>query len=314
MRRWIIPASRCGASRLAVMPSFGEADMSEAQEPGQHFVDMFTQDEIEALHGLAANKKVWWQTYSWLADRGSLRLRLVAGHHAVLDLLRLPERPSRSAGTTRGKYSGLAGSCHQTSGEHDEIRQRPAVCVRHLEADHSAGPNDRTYCYRTGQTAGNQRHDQRTLDDRARSTTENGEAAAAKELLQIALAAANSPNDEFIALRYLGFLEIRAADTPDGVAAGEALFQRAATLETKYDLRGFPQVVAFLKVSAQFDWAQAIAPINCQGAIAHYKDGEQLLSSQPPGTLTPDLQQARQLAQQNARIGLGGVPSCRPPA
>jgi hypothetical protein len=72
--------------------------------------------------------------------------------------------------------------------------------------------------------------------------------------------------------------------------------------------------VAFLKVSAQFDWAQAIAPINCQGAIAHYKDGEQLLSSQPPNTLTPDLQQARQLAQQNARIGLGGVASCRPPA
>jgi hypothetical protein len=293
------------------MPSFGEADMSEAQEPRQHFVDMFTQDEIEALHGLAANKKVWW-------NDGSL---IVAACAFVLSL----------ATTLFSIYTGYQKDLHDQQAQlaasiqvlQDLAIKQAENTTKYASDPQSAFGISKLIIAQVQTTAHTATELGRRLGTNA-TTSElwtiaqidygNGEAAAAKELLQIALAAANSPNDESIALRYLGFLQIRAADTPDDVAAGEALFQRAATLETKYDLRGFPQVVAFLKVSAQFDWAQAIAPINCQGAIAHYKDGEQLLSSQPPNTLTSDLQQARQLAQQNARIGLGGVASCRPPA
>ena len=284
--------------------------MSDEPDANRRFVDMFTPDEIEALHGLAANKKIWWKDGSLIVAACAFALSLATTMFSI--------------------YSGHQKDIHDQQAQlAASIQVLQDLAIKQAEAatkyanDPESGNGLLKLITAQIETTSRRATDLGRQLGTDATTSElwtiaqidygRGEAATAKELLQIALAAANSPNDESIALRYLGFLEIRGAETPAGIAAGEALFQRAASLETKYDLRGFPLVVAFLKVSAQFDWAQAIAPINCQEAIAHYNEGERVLSSLPTGPPMPDLEQARRLASQNARIGLGGVPSCHPP-
>lgn len=284
--------------------------MSDAPAPNRHLADIFTPNEIEALHGLAADKKIWWKDGSLIVAACAFALSLAttlfsiySGHQKDIH-----DQQAQLAASIQ-LLQDLAFKQAEISTKYSDDPRTALVFSKLINAQVET-------TVRTASELGRRLGTSATTSELwtiAQILYGHGEAVTAKELLQTALAAAKGPNDESIALRYLGVVEIRGAATPAGIAAGEALFQRAATLETMYDLRGFPQVVAFLKASALFDWANAIAPINCQEAIAHYNDGEHVLSSLT-GPLSSDLQQLRQLESQNARIGLGGVQSCRPPA
>jgi hypothetical protein len=137
-----------------------------------------------------------------------------------------------------------------------------------------------------------------------------GDAATTQRLLKAALAAAQNANDESIALRYLGYFDIHSGGTPDARREGEALYARALELDTKYDLQAFPYSQHFLKATASFDWASAIALYDCPGAQAHYADGITNLLANPR---TPEMDQMRRMARGAYVNGIGAVIACKPP-
>jgi hypothetical protein len=131
-----------------------------------------------------------------------------------------------------------------------------------------------------------------------------------RQLLQTALASAHNANDESIALRYLGFMEIRSAASPEQRKAGEQLFARAAALDQKYDLTQLPYMVHFLRAVAEFGWADAIAPLDCNGSKAHFADAVNDLLANPR---TPEMDQMRRTERGAYTNGIGGIAACRPP-
>lgn len=138
-----------------------------------------------------------------------------------------------------------------------------------------------------------------------------GDYETARRLLQLALSAAHNPNDESIALRDLGFLEVRSATTPEGRKAGEDLYARAATLDRKYDLTQLPYAAHFLGATAQLGWGDAIAPYDCAGAQVHFAAGVRHLLANPR---TPEMDQLWRAARVSYTNGIGAVPTCRPPS
>lgn len=135
-----------------------------------------------------------------------------------------------------------------------------------------------------------------------------GDTATTEKLLEDALGAAKNANDESIALRYLGLLKIRSS-TPDARKEGDELFSRAMSLDSKYDLKAFPYAIHFLRASAAFDWASAIAPVDCAAAQAHFGAGVTDLLANPR---TPEMDQMRRSALHAYTDGMGGFPGCKP--
>jgi hypothetical protein len=136
-----------------------------------------------------------------------------------------------------------------------------------------------------------------------------GEYQVSLKLLQYALTAAESANDKSIALRDLGFYTIRTGRGGTALKAGEDYFQQALNLDREFDLSDQPLVIAWLRSSAQFGWASAVAPMDCAAAQRHFSEGIKVLSSAP---LTIDFEQARSAAKQQWNTGIGGVPNCVP--
>jgi hypothetical protein len=137
-----------------------------------------------------------------------------------------------------------------------------------------------------------------------------GDQILTRQLLKTALAAARNANDESIALRYLGFMEVRSAATPEQRKAGEELFARAAALDQKYDLAQVPYAVHFLRAAAEFGWSDAIAPFDCNAGKAHFVDAVNDLLANPR---TPEMDQMRRSARGAYTNGISGIATCRPP-
>jgi hypothetical protein len=69
-------------------------------------------------------------------------------------------------------------------------------------------------------------------------------------------------------------------------------------------------LVPWLRESALFDWAYALAPTDCKSAQKHFADGVKVLLSAPPTVI--EFQQAKAVAKQQWTIGIGGLPGCLP--
>jgi hypothetical protein len=136
-----------------------------------------------------------------------------------------------------------------------------------------------------------------------------GDTVTMHRLLMAALASAQNANDESIALRYLGFFDIRNGGTPAARVDGEALYARAMTLETKYDLQAYPYSIHFLKAAAALGWSDAIGPTDCPSAQKHFAEGIVELQANPR---TPEMDQMRRSARNAYVNGIGGNPNCSP--
>jgi hypothetical protein len=137
-----------------------------------------------------------------------------------------------------------------------------------------------------------------------------GDNVTAEKLLRFALAAAQTANDESVALTYLGFLKLRNGRGGADLKEGEDYYSQALNLDHKYELSGQPLVVAWLRASAQLGWAEALAPVDCTTAQKHFGDAVIALVGAPADNI--DFEQARGRVRQEWSGGIGGVPSCRP--
>jgi hypothetical protein len=138
-----------------------------------------------------------------------------------------------------------------------------------------------------------------------------GDFTTARDLLQNAVAASRTANDEGAALRMLGTLTIRGAGAPALRRDGDELFRRALTLETKYpQIQMLPVVVSFMKASAELNWADALGMQDCGEALRHHQAGQRYLAEVT--FPSPDIDQLRKLSAEVGRVGIGGNPNCRP--
>lgn len=138
-----------------------------------------------------------------------------------------------------------------------------------------------------------------------------GDFATAEQLLTTALQVAKNANDESIALRYLGAMKIRSATTPEERKEGEDLFAQAAALDEKHDLAQLPYAIHFLKATAHFSWADAIASFDCTSARTHFAEGVRNLVANPR---TPEMDQMRRAVLASYTKGIGQVGTCGPPS
>jgi hypothetical protein len=136
-----------------------------------------------------------------------------------------------------------------------------------------------------------------------------GDYAATEKLLRYALSAAETANDESIALRELGFYLIRTGKGGAALKQGEDYFAQAFNLDRKYDLSEQPYSISWLRSSAQLGWAEALAPIDCPAAQKHFGEAVAILAAAPA---TIDFDQQRAQAKQQWPGGIGGVPACPP--
>lgn len=145
----------------------------------------------------------------------------------------------------------------------------------------------------------------------ARGLINYGSVPESRQLLQTALKAAQNANEESLSLRNLGALEIKWANSPEMREQGQSRFRQAENLETKYpDLAAIPGTVAYLKALANLNWASAVAFLNCRDARGHWTTGMQYLAGAPS---SPDIEELRIAAANEAKNGLGGVRTCLPP-
>ena len=136
-----------------------------------------------------------------------------------------------------------------------------------------------------------------------------GDYATTESLLTAALSSAQNANDESIALRRLGFLKVRNGTSQQSRQEGEALFARAMSLDTKYNIKSLPYTEHFLRGVAAFDWANSVAPFDCAGAQIHFADGVAELLANPR---TPEMDQMRRTARRAYSEGIGGRLTCKP--
>ena len=136
-----------------------------------------------------------------------------------------------------------------------------------------------------------------------------GDPLTAQRLLKVALSTAQNANDESVALRDLGYLKIHSGTTAEARKEGEALYSRAMSLDSKYDLKFFPYQTHFLRATAAFEWANSIAPFDCVAAQAHFGEGVVDLMANPRN---PEMDQERRIALHAYSDGLGGVATCKP--
>jgi len=137
-----------------------------------------------------------------------------------------------------------------------------------------------------------------------------GDAVTTEKLLKYALAAAQTANDESVALTDLGFLKIRTGKGGMALKQGEDYYTQALTLDHKYDLSEQPFVIAWIRINAQLGWAEALAEVDCASARKHLGDAIAVLTTAPPNII--DFDRARTRAKLEWSKGIGGVPSCRP--
>jgi hypothetical protein len=134
-----------------------------------------------------------------------------------------------------------------------------------------------------------------------------GDVDGAKQLFELSLGVARSANDESIALRWLGSIDIRNEKTPAALEEGQAYFLRATKLDEAHPAL-FPEAVLWLKASAQLQWASTLAPLDCKDARQHFAAAVTLLQS-PLNNL--DLATLRGSLQGQMGAGIGGVAACQ---
>jgi hypothetical protein len=137
-----------------------------------------------------------------------------------------------------------------------------------------------------------------------------GDSQNALVIGKLALAAAKNANDESVALRTIGMIEMANATTSEMRMIAEQRFQNALTLEQKYtELARNPYAIHFIKAAAEFAWADATASYDCPHAQEHFASGTQYLL----GTaMTPEMDQMRRNELTRYTTGIGGTKSCLP--
>jgi hypothetical protein len=136
-----------------------------------------------------------------------------------------------------------------------------------------------------------------------------GDDTATFKLLNIALAAAHNANDESIVLRDLGQYEIMTASTQQAQEEGELRLEQALNLDKKYDLPGSSYIANFLKVTAEFAWADSIASYDCKRAQEHFSSGVNYLNN---SVRTLEMDGYRKRARNEFNVGIGTVLTCKP--
>ncbi len=272
-------------------------------EPARE-MELLTADELARLRELACTpRRAWWADYGLLIAMAGFGLSLATGvisayvgyrkdiHDQQAQLAavlqRIPELTIKQAEVYE-KYKGSAfeGTASLITSEiNTDMRTATVLAL-------SLGSNATTA----------------ELTTIAQGQYAVGDTATAQRLLEDGLSAAQNANDESIALRYLGLLKIRSG-TEETRKDGQALFARAMSLDTKYDLKSFPYATHFLRASGAFDWASAIAPFDCAAAQRHFEEGVADLVANPR---SPEMDQMRRAALHAYSEGLGGFPTCKP--
>jgi hypothetical protein len=112
----------------------------------------------------------------------------------------------------------------------------------------------------------------------------------ATKVLELAIANARNFIDETSALRELGFIEVFTGDTPMIKNEGNALFEKAMGVATKYpDVLKQPPFLAYTYGWTESSWAAAWAPSDCDKAKAHLDEASKWAEKSGQGPVTDQL-------------------------
>jgi hypothetical protein len=136
----------------------------------------------------------------------------------------------------------------------------------------------------------------------------HGQYARAIALAQVGLDAAQTAEDETIALRWLGFIRIQERTT-QSIKEGNQLFLRALNFEKKYGAVRVPNLAQFITAGVQLEWADALAPVDCEDARKHFSEARTILDSAGQNM---DLDRLRGNIRRGLASGIGGIGSCTP--
>ncbi|MBW4093523.1 MAG: hypothetical protein HIU82_20845 [Proteobacteria bacterium] len=131
----------------------------------------------------------------------------------------------------------------------------------------------------------------------------------ARRLLTTGLEVAQNPDDLSVALRNLGYLDARFLPPARGLPRANARYRQAIAIDKVYDLRQSPYLAGYLKAIAAFEWAAAIAPLDCADAQRHFASGIVYQRGMPP---SQDMDYVRRMAIAQETSGLGGIAACQP--
>jgi hypothetical protein len=266
----------------------------------------FSAEELVALRALIAKpQRPWWQDYPFLVSVLAFTLSLLTS------IISAYVAHARDIHDQQSQLAATLGTIQDLNLKQVELHEK----YKNTPYEAQVGgliANQANSALHTAATLGLQLGTKATSADLtavAQGVYGLGEYQLSLKLLQYALAAAESANDKSIALRDLGFYAIRAGKGGTALKTGEDYFQQALDLDREFDLSDQPLVIAWLKSSAQFGWASAVAPIDCAAAQRHFSEGVKVLLSAP---VTIDFDQARSGAKQQWITGIGGVPNCVP--
>jgi hypothetical protein len=272
----------------------------------QKLSSTFTYDEVVALKALANKaEKKWWKDYpflvSLLAFLLALSTSLISAYGARLHDIH----------DQQSQLAAALGHLQELNLQQVELHEKYKNTPYESQASGLIN-NEINSTLHTAGKLGRQLGKNATTADLAGvawALYGLSDYTVTEELLKNALAAAETANDESIALRYLGFYMIRIGRGGESLKQGEDYFTRALTLDRKYNLSEQPKVIAWLRSAAQLAWAGALASVDCAAAQKHFDEGVTILASAPADI---DFEQARSGAKQQWIAGIGGVASCHP--
>ncbi len=127
---------------------------------------------------------------------------------------------------------------------------------------------------------------------------------SAKPILEIALRASTNELDRTEALVDLGFAEFRLAKNDVDRKSAQERFSNALSL----DKSEAPDHGAYLNGWVELEWADAIAPVDCEGAKLHFEKGAKILVKLP---MTPVIEMQKRVISDRAGMGFPDA-QCRP--
>lgn len=264
-----------------------------------------TEQELVALKALASKpERKWWGDYPFLVSLLAFVLSLATA------LTSAYESHQRDIHDQQAQLSAALGSLQDLNLKQVELHEKYKNTPYEGQASGLIN-NQVNSTLRTAAQLGLRLGTNATtaeLTGIAQGLYNLGDYAVTERLLRFALSAAETANDESIALRYLGFYKVRAGGGA-ALKEGEGYFALALDVDRKYNLSGQPVIVAWLHASAQLGWAQAMATVDCPAAQKHFGEAVAILATAPASI---DFDQARAGAKQQWSIGIGGIPDCRP--
>jgi hypothetical protein len=321
-----------------------QAELSQKTTPVE---DSLLIEGISVLRKLAQNRKPWWKDYSLLIAIMAFVLSLATSVISVWTSYRkdVHDQQAQLAGITQSIQDLLikdAEIAAKDKKDEEEAKASPTGISVPAAANPIHGiiasqastllRNSAALALRLGTNA-----TPGELTTIAQGSANAGNLVEAHRLLEIAVTSATNANEESLALRRLGEVELRwsavlPSQSPprnwralfgDHVLTssemrerGNLHYQQAADLEAKYkDLLTLPQAVAYLKLAAEMDWARALTFIDdCNEARIHFARAQRYTAEQGSSlqTLQEGATAVEVLNKQVQYRAIGFNPSCTP--